>query len=118
MNTSRSHLFVTTGEPAGIGPDLLIQYVQQAPSGKLVAVANQELLKARAAKLGLPINLQAFNNESEEQQGDQVASLRVVDVPLLTPVTCGQLDKANASYVLDTLRRAVTLCQQHPGSHW
>lgn len=116
MSTACSQLFVTTGEPAGIGPDLLIQYVQQAPADKLVVVASQALLKQRADKLGLPITLLPFNDKTPQPQSDQIASLRVIDVPLIAPVACGQLDTANASYVLDSLRQAVALCQQHPDS--
>jgi len=116
MNASRPHLFVTTGEPAGIGPDLLIQFAQQFPASHIVAVASQTLLQQRAAKLGLPIKLLPFNDSESEQQSDQLASLRVIDVPLIAPVSCGQLDHRNVAYVLETLRRAVALCQQSPDS--
>ena len=116
MSTSHSQLFVTTGEPVGIGADLLIKYVQQAASNNIVAVASQSLLKERAAKLGLPINLRPFHNETAGQQADQTPGLRIIDIPLQAPVTCGQLDPANAVYVLNSLRHAVKLCQQTPDS--
>ena len=40
---------VTPGEPAGIGPELLIQLVQQGCSQELVAFADPDLLQQRAS---------------------------------------------------------------------
>ncbi|MGD8577042.1 MAG: hypothetical protein PVG13_08120, partial [Thiohalophilus sp.] len=46
-------LALTPGEPAGIGPDLVIQLAQQTRPVPLVAIADPELLEQRAQKLGL-----------------------------------------------------------------
>ncbi len=116
MNTSHPLLFLTTGEPAGIGPDLLIQYMQQPTIQPIVAVASRTLLEERAHKLGLPIKLITFNEKMAWQQDKPSTNLHIIDVPLRAPVTCGQLDQANAGYVLETLRRAVELCQHTPNS--
>ncbi|MDX1824664.1 MAG: 4-hydroxythreonine-4-phosphate dehydrogenase, partial [Thiohalomonadales bacterium] len=48
---------ITTGEPAGIGPDLLIQLIQQPQIQELVAIADPELLQQRAEQLDLPLTL-------------------------------------------------------------
>ncbi|MDM7322071.1 MAG: 4-hydroxythreonine-4-phosphate dehydrogenase, partial [Gammaproteobacteria bacterium] len=47
-------LALTPGEPAGIGPDLVIQLIQQPWPVELVAFADPTLLRERAARLGLP----------------------------------------------------------------
>ena len=115
MSAIHPRLFVTTGEPAGIGPDLLIQYAQQAPTNKLVVVANRQLLEERAAELNLPITLLPFDPEAgpDETPGPR---LHIVDIPLAAAVRCGQLDPANSVYVLDTLREAVRRCQHSPNA--
>ncbi|MDH5444096.1 MAG: 4-hydroxythreonine-4-phosphate dehydrogenase PdxA [Gammaproteobacteria bacterium] len=114
MATGSPYQFVTCGEPAGIGPELLIQYVHSNYEPGLIAVANVELLKDRAKQLSLAINIHAL------RQGEPIetitGALPVIDVPLINKVNCGQLDPANAEYVLATLRTAVEYCQQYPGS--
>lgn len=106
-------LAITPGEPAGIGPDLLIQLVQQPellPADcHLIAIASPELLLERAKLLGLPLQLQQW------QPGQEVplraGHLGIVPVSLRAPVIPGQLTVDNAHYVLESLRIATKLCQ-------
>src|SRR5690606_38563634 len=106
-------LAITPGEPAGIGPDLLIQLVQQPellPADcHLIAIASPELLLERAKLLGLPLQLQQW------QPGQEVPAraghLGIVPVSLRAPVIPGQLTVDNAHYVLESLRIATKLCQ-------
>ena len=51
---------ITPGEPAGIGPDLLLTLAQQAWDAQLIAIADGKLLKERAKHLGLTINFLKF----------------------------------------------------------
>ena len=53
-------LALTPGEPSGVGPDLVIQTVQQPQESELVVFADQELLTERAAELGLPVKILPF----------------------------------------------------------
>ena len=87
---------ITPGEPAGIGPDLLIQLIQQPQSCELVAYADGALLQARADRLGLPLRLRAPAGRPLAGTGD----LALRDISLAAPVSPGQLDAANAPYVL------------------
>ena len=48
---------ITPGEPAGIGPDLIIKLAQETWQAQLVVFADGEMLKARASALGLPLTL-------------------------------------------------------------
>lgn len=48
---------VTPGEPAGIGPDLILQLAQQDWPAELVVIADKNLLKQRAKLLGIDIQL-------------------------------------------------------------
>ncbi|KKO43787.1 4-hydroxythreonine-4-phosphate dehydrogenase, partial [Arsukibacterium sp. MJ3] len=52
---------VTPGEPAGIGPDLIITLAQQPWPAELVVCADAELLADRAKQLGLPLQLLPYN---------------------------------------------------------
>ena len=45
---------ITPGEPAGIGPDLIVQLAQREWPVELVVCADATLLTDRAAMLGLP----------------------------------------------------------------
>ena len=46
---------LTPGEPAGIGPDLCLLLARDSQPHALIAIASIELLRVRAAELGLPV---------------------------------------------------------------
>lgn len=103
-------LAITAGEPAGIGPDLLIQLAQQAHSAQLIAVAAPDLLRERAALLGLPLRLREWQPHLPSQAS---AAQELWVAPVATPATAvqaGQLDPANARYVVHTLEYAIDGC--------
>jgi len=60
---------LTPGEPAGIGPDLIVTLAQTARAAELVAIADPELLLSRAAQLGLPLRLRAFGEQAPQPTG-------------------------------------------------
>lgn len=101
---------LTPGEPAGIGPDLCLLLARQQQAHALVCVASRELMQARAAELGLQITLIDAVPEAWPTQPAPAGSLYVWDTPLGEPVVTGQLSKANAAYVLQTLTRAAQGC--------
>ena len=100
---------VTPGEPAGIGPDLVVQLAQQAHQAELVAVADPNLLKQRASDLGLTLKLREIDF-SQPPRCTGHGSLAVYSKSLATPAQPGVLDTANAHYILDTLRVAAEGC--------
>lgn len=104
---------LTPGEPAGIGPDLCLQLAAKHADSKLVVFADPELLEARQQLLNTHVKLHRIQlgdlqNGLADSPDNQ---LNILPVPLNTAVTPGKLDKANASYVLDTLTSAVNACQ-------
>jgi 4-hydroxythreonine-4-phosphate dehydrogenase len=102
-------LLVTPGEPAGIGPDLLISLAQQAWTAELVAVCDPALLEARARQLGLPLRLTEVDLDAPATP-HRPGHLGVLPVALAQPATPGRLDPRNAGYVLQTLRLAARAC--------
>ena len=101
---------LTPGEPAGIGPDLCLLQARDAQPHALVAIASRQLLSERAAQLGVQIQLLDVGPGRWPQQPAPAGSLYVWDTPLAAPVRPGQLDPANAAYVLQTLTRAGQGC--------
>jgi 4-hydroxythreonine-4-phosphate dehydrogenase len=106
-----SRLFaLTPGEPAGIGPDLCLLLAREVQPEALVAIASHDLLSERAQQLGLSIELIGVGPGQWPSTPAPASSLYVWDTPLTTPVSTGQLDQANAAYVLETLTRAGQGC--------
>lgn len=102
---------ITPGEPAGIGPDVLIQAVQNARfEAILVAIADPELLESRARQLGLPMKLHPLTSDTPVPLPP--AQLWIEPVKMKVRAIPGKLNRANAAYVLDTLTQAATACMQ------
>ncbi|MDF2641697.1 MAG: pdxA [Pseudomonas sp.] len=101
---------VTPGEPAGIGPDLCLLLATQPQPHPLIAITSRDLLLERAAQLGVAVDLLAVTEGSFPDAPAPAGSLYVWDTPLAAPVVTGQLDPANAAFVLQTLTRAGQGC--------
>ncbi|MDC8446293.1 MAG: 4-hydroxythreonine-4-phosphate dehydrogenase PdxA [Nitrosomonas sp.] len=101
-------LVVTTGEPAGIGPDICLQAAQQPFDCRLIFLADRNLLRTRAETLQLPVQ---FADSGTIPPGrHQPGRLYVHHVPLARKVEAGVLNPANAAYVTALLRQATTGC--------
>jgi len=96
-------LYVTSGEPAGIGPDICLSLAERVDERPIVILADLPMLQQRANVLGLDVELIAYQGQAESSLKGQ---LFVEHVPLAQPVALGQLDPANAAYVLEQLRRS------------
>lgn len=101
-------LVITPGEPAGIGPDLLLKLATEPRSSRWVAVADPDMLEDRARLLGLEIDLLEFDPDLTEP--DAAGTLRVLPVNCAAAVVPGELAIANAAYVVETLEQAVAGC--------
>lgn len=110
MSSPILRIAVTPGEPAGIGPDLLIRLVQQAQTVELVAIADPQLLSERAQQLNLPLTIEEFQTDRPAQINNP-GHLHVLPVTLREPVQGGLLNSKNAAYVLECLDKAVEGCQ-------
>lgn len=101
-------LALTAGEPAGIGPDVIIQLAQQGAPDEWVVYADPELMQRRARLLGLPLRLRAPKARPEPLAPGELA---IEPIPLAQPERVGQLDPGNARYVLTTLKHALQDCR-------
>ncbi len=105
-----SRLVLTPGEPAGVGPDLVVQWAQTGDPRQVIVVADPVLLRERAQQLGLPLTIQLF--QPTQPRASAPNQLTVWPVALKAASQPGRLDPANGPYVLETLHQAVALCQQ------
>lgn len=96
---------ITPGEPAGIGPDLVIAIAQHDWPVELVVCADASLLQQRASALSLPLTLRPYQ-PLQPAVAQRAGTLTIADIPVNAPVTAGQLNAANGSYVTTTLEYA------------
>ncbi|WP_272536545.1 MULTISPECIES: 4-hydroxythreonine-4-phosphate dehydrogenase PdxA [unclassified Providencia] len=109
MKKQINPIVITPGEPAGVGPDLLIQLAQQQWPVELVACADPDLLLQRAKALNLPLTLTEYSpNSINEVQ--PAGHLSVLPVHLATPAKAGVLNVDNGQYVVESLAKACDGC--------
>jgi len=102
---------VTPGEPAGIGPDLLLALAAEGLDVAVVAIADPALLEQRARRLGLDVALETIPGAGTAVGEPAPAGLlRVHPVALVRQVAPGQPDPANAGALLAALDEAVDGC--------
>jgi 4-hydroxythreonine-4-phosphate dehydrogenase len=92
-NAERRVVAVTSGEPAGIGPDICLALAHADLPVHVRVLGDRTLLAQRAERLGVDI-----------------AGLDIEHVALRAPCTPGRLDPSNSCYVLDLLDRALAGC--------
>jgi len=96
-------LYVTSGEPAGIGPDICLSLANRVDERPIVVLADLNLLQQRATMLNLEVELIAYTGQ---QQSSAVGQLYVEHVSVNEPVIEGELNPNNSAYVLEQLRRS------------
>ncbi len=100
----------TPGEPAGIGPDLAVQLSRHTMDQAIVAIADPQLLSDRARQLDIPLKILTVQDQLPATPANP-GSLYVHPVQLSKTTVAGQLDVANADYVLESIRISVQGCQ-------
>ncbi|NOI31653.1 4-hydroxythreonine-4-phosphate dehydrogenase PdxA [Vibrio coralliilyticus] len=102
-------IVITAGEPAGIGPDLVLALSKQSWPHQIVVSADKKLLEQRAKQLD--IDVQLIDYDASALPPPQKAGSLVVDhIALNVPAVAGQLNEKNGHYVLETLERAALGC--------
>jgi 4-hydroxythreonine-4-phosphate dehydrogenase len=98
---------ITSGEPAGIGPDIIAQIKAHAFDARLVIIGDKELLMQRAEQLGSTQQTIEYHPSQNNADPDLI---EVLHIPLGAPCKAGELNTDNADYVLKTLERACKGC--------
>jgi len=102
-------IILTSGEPAGIGPDACVSLAQTDWRADLVVAGDASLLAATAAALGVPLRIIDYD-ASQPSAAHAAGTLKVLHVPTAQAVTAGELDARNAAYVIHMLDRACDGC--------
>lgn len=99
---SRPCIAITSGEPAGVGPDILAKLKPGQFAARLVIVGDIDLIESRAR---LPIKPYRQNKSDIDD-----AFFEVLHLPLNKACVAGRLDTENAAYVLQMLERSCKGC--------
>jgi len=103
---------ITSGEPAGIGPDLVLQLAQRDWPMELVILADPTLLTQRANSLGLNVSFKPYCADLPPAPS-QKNQITLLPIETNVPVQAGKLNPDNASYVIKMLKRAIQGCLTH-----
>lgn len=98
-------LVLSSGDPAGIGPDLALMLAAGTPPRSLVILADRAVLKARAAALGLAVTLPDWVPGDPSPTG-----AALWHCPAGAEVVAGRPDPATGAGTLAMLRRAADGC--------
>ena len=102
-------LLISSGEPAGIGPDLCITLADY--DLPIVVMADPKVLQARANELNKKVNFVEY--EKDQPITTKPGCLTIYSLSCPYPVISGQLNLENAQYVLNMLTQSAALCAQH-----
>jgi 4-hydroxythreonine-4-phosphate dehydrogenase len=94
LNNYLPRIAITSGEPAGIGPDICVMLAQHRINADITVIGDADMLTARARQLNID-----FSQKN------------ILHIPTNAPVVTGKLDPANSPYVLATLTAAITGCK-------
>ena len=104
-------VLITTGEPAGIGPDICL-LLAAGFSERMVLMGDGNLLQARARQLGLDLELKEISATSSLERASSFRKVRFIHIPIHNKVVPGKPDPANVPYLLALHAQAVDLCLQ------
>ena len=111
MPATLPRLALSSGEPAGVGPDICIRSAQQSHAADITVLGDPELLQARAAILGLPLSIHTEPHISPQPQ--QAGHMHVLPAKLRAACEAGRLDPTNSAYVIEMLERGTDACLHH-----
>jgi len=100
---------VTTGEPAGIGPDISLSIACRDDASDFVVFGNLSLLEERARVLGLKLSFIEYEPQLQPIVLEK-NQLLVQDFSLIQEVQCSDLNEANSPYVIKMIKEATNGC--------
>ena len=101
-------LAVTSGEPAGVGPELVVRLAASPIPADLVALGDATLLDDAARRCGVALRVEPYDGQPRSLRA--AGSVRLLEVPLRTAAIPGKPDPRNAFHVLNMLARAADGC--------
>ena len=105
---SQPRIVVTAGEPAGIGPDVVLRALQSEFAARIAVIADLNVMRERADLLGITCHIDGLENP-EDVAPHTPGRLQVLHIPCAQTVVPGTLNTANAPFVVSTLGMAAEL---------
>ncbi len=106
----RPDIAITSGEPAGIGPELAamvaVRHAHSPFPARLVVLGDRALLDERAARIGLAPRYVEYDPAAFVPPG----VVEIWHMPVAMPVAPGHPDPTNAPSVLELLKHAADAC--------
>jgi 4-hydroxythreonine-4-phosphate dehydrogenase len=109
MSIAPPVIAVTSGEPAGIGPDICVALATREWPMRIATLGDPAVLEARARALGTTISIMPCRTPSDVGAARR-GVLHVLPVEASSPVVAGRLDPRNAAYVLEQIKQGAELC--------
>lgn len=100
---------LTTGEPGGIGPDIVLDAAASPKNAQLVAIGCLRMMRERASLIGSQLSFTPYSSQSSPAPHDGL-TLPVIDLPLKAPCEAGIISPTNAANVLAQLELGTNLC--------
>ena len=98
---------ITSGEPAGIGPEIIAGIDAGQFGARLVVIGDRDLIESRGSTVNPSLK---FTNYEPDRKPLDSGHIEVLHLPLSANCEAGVLNKANANYVLEMLTRACEGC--------
>jgi 4-hydroxythreonine-4-phosphate dehydrogenase len=102
----KNHLVLTVGEPAGIGPDIVIDIANQNHACVITALVDPTLIDQRAQQLGRELRCKPKDDGTLKFGQLNINASHT----LAAPARSGTLDTRNALYVYDCIKTAAKGC--------
>ena len=98
-------LAITTGEPAGIGPEIALALGDKAAEAQYVLIGDRRLIERNLRESGRP-DWKVAEYDPAVRNAQEPHVLTVLDIEAPEKVEHGVLNKNNGKYVTEILRRA------------
>ena len=109
MNKGIPKIILSSGEPAGIGPDITIMASQHSFDAAIAVTGCPVEIEKRAQHLGMPVEIRTIS-PSDNIPIHSPGILNVIPIKPQAPVHAGQLDTSNGQYVIDCINVATDAC--------
>ncbi len=106
--TRRPRLALVPGEPAGIGPELVVRAAQRDWDAQLIVYGDRDTLLRAAEAIGLPLRLISPNDPGAAGPG----CLALVEIPPVMASRFGHPEPRNARTTIAALETAAGACLQ------
>lgn len=112
MANEPPRIAVTTGEPAGIGPDIVLRAAAEDESlpANIIAIGDRGVIESRARVIGATVELIDGDGDGDGDRGPRPGALTVIHRACPAAVSPGELNPANSGYVIACIDAAVDLC--------